>query len=197
LDSSAKSTKAFIDAIKKLAAAECKKIDEETYVIKRQGLKRLKKESKGTYREEINYEVNRISSERNISLSEMTENSKRELVGLRRELFDKVFENVGKEIEKYVGSDKYRNFLISGAEEISRTLTGEGIVYYVREADLCYSDAVRKALGKDIDIRADGTIKFGGIRAEDTETGCLADNTIDSRLEAQKDWFVQNSGLKV
>ena len=40
-------------------------------------------------------------------------------------------------------------------------------------------------------------VVLGGVKALDRKTQCLADNTLDTALEAQKAWFLENSGLSV
>ena len=45
------------------------------------------------------------------------------------------------------------------------------------------------------DIFPDATIRLGGLRAK---SGAVeADDTLDMKLEAQKDWFLQNSGMSI
>lgn len=44
-------------------------------------------------------------------------------------------------------------------------------------------------------MTADTTIRLGGLRAK---CGAVeADDTLDMKLEAQKDWFLQNSGMSI
>ena len=40
-------------------------------------------------------------------------------------------------------------------------------------------------------------IRLGGIRGVNLSAGRMADNTLDTRLEEQKDWFITHAGLTV
>ena len=40
-------------------------------------------------------------------------------------------------------------------------------------------------------------IVYGGLRAADRKTHCLADDTLDTKLKEQKEWFLEHSGLSI
>ena len=44
---------------------------------------------------------------------------------------------------------------------------------------------------------ADKSIKIGGIKGFCKAMNIVADETLDSKLYAQKEWFIENSGLSV
>lgn len=46
-------------------------------------------------------------------------------------------------------------------------------------------------------LAADDTITLGGLRAANPATGLAADDTLEARLDAQHDWFLQNAGLEI
>ena len=43
----------------------------------------------------------------------------------------------------------------------------------------------------------DSTIKIGGLKGINSLATLLIDDTLDSRLESQKKWFEENSGLYI
>lgn len=69
------------------------------------------------------------------------------------------------------------------------------VVLSVREADLAYADALRAAFDRDCEVRADASIRIGGLKASCEAKGLLADDTLDSRLQDQRGWFLEHSGL--
>lgn len=53
----------------------------------------------------------------------------------------------------------------------------------------------KSAVPAGCEVTADTTIRLGGLRAK---CGAVeADDTLDMKLEAQKDWFLQNSGMSI
>lgn len=193
MDASNNNTKAFTDAIKKMAAEECKKIDEETRLIKKQRLASVKSQAIDKYKDYIQYETARIQSEKNKLISSQTDSSKKELAVLRREICDKVFLECKKRIEEFSESEAYKDFLKKSVGEVQSALEDEKITVFVREQDM----ALLEKLDEKYSVKADSSIKLGGVKAVGQESGCLADNTLDLKLEAQKEWFLANSELKI
>ena len=193
MDASNNNTKAFTDAIKKMAAEECKKIDEETRLIKKQRLASVKSQAIDKYKDYIQYETARIQSEKNKLISSQTDASKKELAVLRREICDKVFLECKKRIEEFSESEAYKDFLKKSVGEVQSALEDEKITVLVREQDM----ALLEKLDEKYSVKADSSIKLGGVKAVGQESGCLADNTLDLKLEAQKEWFLANSELKI
>lgn len=193
MDASNNNTKAFTDAIKKMAAEECKKIDEETRLIKKQRLASVKSQAIDKYKDYIQYETARIQSEKNKLISSQTDSSKKELAVLRREICDKVFLECKKRIEEFSESEAYKDFLKKSVSEVQSALEDEKITVLVREQDM----ALLEKLDEKYSVKADSSIKLGGVKAVGQESGCLADNTLDLKLEAQKEWFLANSELKI
>ena len=53
------------------------------------------------------------------------------------------------------------------------------------------------AFGRKCDIESTDEITIGGMTGLSKKLGMLADETLDSKLEQQREWFFENSGLKV
>ena len=49
----------------------------------------------------------------------------------------------------------------------------------------------------DARITADPHIQIGGVKANCPELGILMDDTLDSRLEEQRRWFIETCSMKV
>ena len=59
------------------------------------------------------------------------------------------------------------------------------------------AEGIKALFGGSTEVRADKTIKIGGIRGYCVDMGIIADETLDSKLEAQREWFVENAALSV
>lgn len=52
---------------------------------------------------------------------------------------------------------------------------------------------LRAAFGRSCEVRESDEIRIGGLKAFSEALGVLADETLDSRLEDQKEWFAEHS----
>ena len=60
-----------------------------------------------------------------------------------------------------------------------------------------YKDKISKAFGRKCGIESTDEISIGGIIGVSKKLGLLANETLDSKLEMQREWFFENSGLRV
>ena len=157
----------------------------------------MKKDVRRRYDIYIERELSKIKSDFNRQLSVCFEQSKKELADLRSELTDKVFGNVLKEIESFAKTEDYFNLLLNSIRALKEQLGGGEIKYFLCERDTVLKEKLEKAIGEKLDISADNDITVGGVKALDTATSTIADDTLDIRLAAEKEWFLENSGLKV
>ena len=174
-----KKTEAFLTAIKTLADEECKSIDEETDRLRVERLRALQKEAEDRYKSYTEYETARIKADCNSAVSECEERSRKELTDLRAELCKKVFDAAGEKINEYTKTDSYREKLV--LRKVLRVF--------------CYD---LKAIFKNgCVVTESDDIVYGGLRAADRKTHCLADDTLDTKLKEQKEWFLEHSGLSI
>ena len=118
--------------------------------------------------------------------------AKKEL-DMRRELFcerSRIAEEVFDEARKRLG-----DFAEGSAEKISSLFGEESCILYIAPADERFRDMLSSILPK-AEIKTDNRILIGGIRAYCKKLGITADDTLDARLDDQREWFVANSGLK-
>lgn len=197
MDTSINNAKAFTDAIKKMAAEECDRINNETNTIKAERLKSFNEEAESHYADYVNYEMKRIVSEKNREISTLEEESRRKLSALRKELTDKVFAKVEEDIKAFTKTEEYKDLLVSLVEQICDSMPNEELEFFVRAEDIEHKEDINEKLGKYIHISVSDSIRLGGIKAVNRRTGCLLDNTLDLKSEEQKTWFLENSGLKI
>ena len=60
-----------------------------------------------------------------------------------------------------------------------------------------FADEIKSVFSGNVDVKADNMIKIGGIIGNCKDKNIVADNTLDSKLDNQKEWFTENSQLKV
>lgn len=189
--------KAFTDAIKKLSADSCRKIDNETEEIRNQRLSAMKDDAEKKYNDFVTYETGRIKNEKNRLVSSLEEDAKRQLTEKRNGLMQQVFDKVKENITAYTRSSSYTDYIISSAKEIAAAFPDGEIEFFVKPDDIDKAAIIEAAIGHKAVVSQSSDIIFGGIRAIEHNQDCLADCTLDLRLENQKEWFFKQSGLKI
>lgn len=198
MSTSIDSVKAFTDAIKKMAADECEKINRETRQIRTRRIRAAREDAENRYSEYVNYEIKRILREKNKEISLAEEASRKNLAGLRKELTDKVFSKVTEDLAEFTKTQDYRRLLIDCAGEIYGEISeNDDIEFFVRKEDMAFKDELCNAINKDVRLSCADDIKIGGIKAINHTIGCLYDNSFDIKLEEQRTRFIENSGLKI
>lgn len=180
-----------------MAKEKCKTINEETEFIKKQRTEAFEKDAEARCDSYIKYETSRIKSEKNKAVSAVEEDAKKELSALRNELTQKVFASAAQQIKDFTEGPEYVGYLVRSVKEIYKDAS-ENTVYYLSENDLKYEDDIKKALLNDnLKFLKSNEIVLGGVKAHDKDSGCLYDNSLDVKFGEQKEWFLENSGLKI
>ena len=130
-------------------------------------------------------------------LSKAENASRKSTFEKRQEIEDKVFERAKEKLLAYTKTDKYLEKLLSSAKAVSSKLTANDVVLYVCERDMKLKNKIISAFGRKCDIQVSDEIKIGGLTALSREMGLLVDETLDTKLENQREWFCENSGLTV
>lgn len=123
--------------------------------------------------------------------------ARRGLLIKREEMSRKVFERAAQQLTEFSQSDKYGEFLEASARRLKKAVRGKGTVLFLGEKDKKYEDLVRKAFGEDCPVQTDAAIRLGGLRAVNAASGVMADDSLDTRLESQHEWFEEHSGMAV
>lgn len=197
MEATNKKTEAFLAAIKNLAVQECKKIDDETDALREERLKTLQADARKRYKSYMEYEISRIRAQANREVSDCAAAARKTLAEQRSALSDAVFCDARREIAAFTETDAYRDLLLQSAREMAAVFPEGETELFVREADLAFAEALTAAFGRACRVTACGDITLGGLRAENAAQGCLADDTLDTRLAQQKNRFLEESGLSV
>ena len=187
----------FLKAIEKYAEEQRNRIETEARSMKEKELSKAEDEGLREAYVLIQRRMADVKTEISAELSRAENASRKEIFLRRKEIEDSVFEDVKKKLDAFTGTDAYKSMLEKSAEEIAKYLDAPDVVLYVRKQDLGFEKAIVKAFGKECRVDAYEDIEIGGIIGESRSLGLLADETLDSRLMQQREWFCENSGLKV
>lgn len=187
----------FLKAIEKYAEEQRSKIQSEAEDFKERELNKAEEEGLREAYVLIQKKMTDIRTEISAELSRAESASRKKTFVRRQEIENEVFEKAAKKLSEYTKTSKYVQDLEKSAESVSRALDSDDVVLRLREADMKYKDKISKAFGRKCGIESTDEISIGGIIGVSKKLGLLADETLDSKLEMQREWFFENSGLRV
>ena len=194
LDDKTKLEQYFKEEIDRVSGIEIKRVEDEIADIREKALQGLEADAQreaGIVREQ---ELKELQSEHAIRLSKAHEETNRKLMAKRKELSDLVFQSAKDEIKAFTKKDEYRDYLKKKASALAKRSYTEA-VFFVGKEDASLQDDIKEAYGKECEVQVDADIILGGLRLECAGLGIVIDETFDTALEEQKDWFYTNSGL--
>lgn len=145
----------------------------------------------------IQNEIASIRNDHTREISRAELEGRRDLLIYRENLTKKVFDEAAEDILKFAGSDKYEGFLTDLVKKAIENLPEGDIVIEVRKDDLTLGDKLAAASGRSAKIAENVNIRLGGFIITDTSDGVVIDETLDTKLKEQNDWFSAESGLSL
>ncbi len=187
----------FLKAIEKYAEEQRTKIRSEAEDFKEKELNKAEEEGLREAYVLIQKKMSDIKTEISAGLSRAETASRRRIFVRRQEIEADVFEKAKNKLVEYTKTADYGKSLEKSAALISEKLTGDDTVLLVREQDMKYKDKLCNAFGRSCEVKTSEDILIGGVIGVSKKLGLLADETLDSKLEEQHEWFCENSGLMV
>lgn len=137
----------------------------------------------------------RANIRRDISSSEIKLH--RDVLIAREKITQRVFDEAANRMIAFTKSDAYRDFLLKTVTEAKPVFSKKACVVYLRPDDMQYAGLLSETLGENAQVIEDDSIILGGLRIKCSTIGLTADETLDTRLENQKIWFAEHSGLSI
>ena len=187
----------FLQAIKKYAKTQKNAMQGEVKQLKTERLKEAQENAKRDSQRLIKETLYEKRSRQTAQLAKKTQEGQRELFVARSAMMKEIFDEAGKKLLDFTSSDAYAEKLLDSANKISELFGKNDCVLYVNERDIKFSDQLSDLFQCDVKIESDAAIKIGGIKGFCESMGVIADETLDSKLEEQREWFVENSNLRV
>lgn len=190
-------TSNFLKAIDKYAKEQQKEIKSTAAAFKRKELQKAEAEVLRDSYILIQKEMAQMRKSIDSEVSKVQIQNKKELLTLRQDLTEKVFLNAKEKLISYTKTDDYLNLLKKSAKKMSDILNGKNTILFLKKEDLIFKNEIATAFEKPCKFKEDNNIKIGGILGLDEKLGLVVDETLDSKLENEKSWFSENSGLSI
>lgn len=187
----------FVQAITAYAEEQRDKIRRETEEFKSQRLLKAEQDVLADAYQLIQKENRSMRGEGIREISRRDLAARKELLTRRSQIMDEVFSRAEQQILAFTSTPAYTDLLRRLFQESAAFLPAEGTVYTVSRRDEPLIPELSALCPAGSRIEAADDIRLGGVRGENAESGLIADNTLDSRLELERDEFVRTSGLTV
>ncbi len=190
-------TDKFLKAIKKYAKAQKNALKGEVIQLKTERLKeaeaKAKRDSQRLLKDGLREKTNKSTA----LLAKETQESRKKLFLERAAMTEEIFSKAEEKLIAFTETGEYPDKLKKSAEAIHGLFGEESCTLYICERDLSYSEELKSIFGGNAEIEADKKIKIGGVRGFCESRGIIADETLDSKLNAQHGWFTENCTLSV
>lgn len=193
LDEKIKLEEYFKEEIERVSGIEIKQIEEEVQQIRERSMQSMEIEVQRESEMEREQIFKEMLSDHAIALSKLHEEMNRKLMDERKKIAKKVFDEVYANLEAFTSSTKYKEYLIQKVQDLSQKHYGH-VVFYVTKKDEPYLTDIKNAYG-DCEGKVDPNMQIGGIRLECLEKGFVVDESFDTSMKEQSDWFYSYSGL--
>ena len=187
----------FLNAIKKYAKEQKNAMKGEVKQLKTERLKEAEEKAKYDSSRLVKEKLYEKRAKETAALASKTQEGQRRLFIERANMTEEIFGLVTDKLNAYTQTDNYSAKLIESSKEIAKLFENEYCVIFVRESDMSKADEIKAQFPGGADVKADKTIKLGGVRGYCESKGIIADETLDSKLEAQREWFCENAALSV
>ena len=187
----------FFDAITKDAEERHEEMTRKTRETVESGLEKAKTKAHSQAQAKIERERMLKEQEFNRTVANERTQQRARLTDKRGTITDEVFGDAREKLTAFTESDGYADFLKKSAAGFAAVFPQGDVIVYVRPGDMRFADDIKKAFGRDCKVESSDEITIGGCRAGVAGGSTVADDTLDTRLEAQREWFLENSGMSV
>ena len=197
MENSKNKTDNFLKAIKKYADEQRSAMQTEVAQLKEEKLKEATEKGRHDSEKYIKDKLEESRNRQTGILAKKIQEGQKKLFLERAEMTESVFKKAEEKLVEYTKTSDYSNSLVKSAKEVAKLFADNDCVVYVNERDMKNSDKIKAVFAGSTEVVADKSIKIGGIKAFCKAMNIVADETLDSKLYAQKEWFIENSGLSV
>ena len=187
----------FLKSIDKYTRQQQSKIEEEIKDIEKSELEKSESRIIEDINNMIQKELISMKNKISVDISHKELECRKSLAKKRQNMLNEMFEVCTKELIQYTKTSEYVEKIKEYAKAISKVLGSTDTKLFIKHEDLKYSDLIKESFGRNCEIYSDENIQIGGIRGYSEKLGMMSDETLDSSLEKQRDWFIQKYGSEL
>ena len=186
----------FAEEINKTAMNQCRKIQKHTEKFKSSELKKLEEDAKNRLEEKLRYEEETMKTKLNREISALAASGKSDVIGCRNQIMQDVFDKTLEKLIDFTKTDAYTLLLEKSIASLTDAFD-EDVIIFVKESDKEKAEEICKNNPKVSAVKVSEKIKIGLAFASNLSETVFADDTLERRLEQQKEQFMADSGLTI
>ncbi len=190
-------TSNFLKAINKYAAEQRRELKNQAEEFKKKELQKAEAEVLRDAYYLIQKEMAQMRKGISSEVSKEETQGRKELFAQRKTIVEEVFKKCEKRLLEFTNTSEYKELMKNYASKISKVLKKPGTVLYVQEKDMEMEEELKESFGKLCKVLVSKEIKIGGLIAVNRNMNIIIDETLDSKLTDQREWFAENSKLNV
>ncbi|MCI9414124.1 MAG: hypothetical protein HFJ79_02955 [Clostridiales bacterium] len=185
----------FVDAITEYAEEQSRKIHQEVEDYKAERLHQAEQQVLQDAYLLIQKESAEMRSDRSRDVSRRELEARSHLLEKRRDGMESVFAEAADRLRAYTKTPAYAEGLKQSMAAITEKLPEGERIYYLSRGDEALLEGLKALCPADGRLELTDDIRLGGIRGENRRAGVIADDTLDQKLEKEREWFTAYSGL--
>lgn len=187
----------FLQAIQRYTEEQRSITNTEVELLKEEKLRKAEENGKRDSERYIQQQLEAKKYVETSKLARLVQESQKKLFRERAKMTDDVFEMAAQKLIKYTETEEYKAKLIESAKKIAKLFSDNRSVIYINEKDMKYSTDLLSVFSGMAELVTDNSIRIGGLKGYCKSMRIIADETLDTKLCAQREWFIENSGLSV
>lgn len=186
----------FAAVINRTANEQCRLIEKQTKQLEEKKLREIEIQSKAELEASLNNELKSIREELSREISSVKAESRKKRTAHREMLTEKVFLLAEEKIKAFTLSDAYEEFLSKSFSALCEAL-GDSFTLFARKEDMELVKKVAEKSAVNVSFCEDKENRLGGLSGISKDGSLRAVDTLESRLEAEKESFKENSKLAI
>ena len=183
------------------AEAESRAMKMQTERLRAQRLEKAKSQALQDAYQFIQVQQGDMNLQATAAMSQRGIELRKKLISQRDGCSEEIFQAVRRRLEEFALSgeayETYRKDSFSKATLQGDWPTVKEAVVYLSPRDMKYKELIQTAAAMPCRVEPDERIRLGGFILEDPVRGQLLVETLEERLNRQKEWFYRNSGFTV
>ncbi len=187
----------YVDAITNEANAARKQAEQRIEKYKKSRIDNARSQALENSKLEVRRTTARIHQDIGRQFSSDEIEVRKQIFEKREDIKTQVFKEAEKKIISFTQSEAYEPFLAKSMDAIKTKLVGRDkvVTVFLRQEDLKFKEMIQTHTVLPCDFVVDNAIRLGGLRVRFAMVEI--DDTLDTRLSSQTQWFEENSGLVV
>lgn len=188
--------KSFLDAINRETQENYNKVLSEIEELSKKELSQAEEYAEKQAHDFLNKSIANSKSDANNKIAGELSVGRKKLSELRSKITAEVFDDAKNNLSAFAESEDYCAFIKKSAQSLY-DLLGDGAKVYVRESDLKLTEFISNSFKNNCTVLVDYDIIIGGLKAQNADGTLIADDTLDTRLSQQYEWFLSNCNLSI